>query len=73
MSDATRCGRCGYEGAFRRRYWPRILWLAPIWSVPLGFLLVGYWPFGLLAALALSAWLLWGLEARCPRCGAGQP
>ena len=73
MSGAARPGDGGHQSARRRRCGRRWLWLIPVWTVPLGFLLAGYWPFGLLAAVALSAWVLLGIEGGCPNRGARRP
>jgi hypothetical protein len=64
------CSKCGYAGHLRRHGPYRLLWLIPIWAVPAGFLVSGYWPFGLMVALLLTVWLLSGRESACPRCGA---
>ena len=38
--------------------------------VPLGFLSLGYWPFFLLPAVALTAWAWIAARSLCPACGA---
>jgi len=56
-------------GGPARAWWPRLAWLVPIWAVPIVSLVVGRWPFGLIAALALTAWVLADAPRYCARCG----
>ena len=64
----TQCSNCGYTGG------PQLeqAWLIPVavvaWIIPLSFLAVGYWPFFLLPAIAITAWALLAVRLRCPSC-----
>lgn len=64
-----RCAHCGHRGRPRLRpAW--LAWLALlVWLLPLAFLSLGYWPFFLLPAIAISAWALGAVRRHCPRCG----
>lgn len=41
-------------------YRPRVgvAWLLLLWAVPLGFLLAGYWPIGIVPMTLFTLWLL---------------
>ncbi len=72
MLSATmkRCPHCGYQGKPARES----LWLAWVaaaaWLVPLAFLTLGYWPFFLLPAIAVTAWAFIAVRPVCPACKA---
>ncbi len=69
----SQCPHCGYQGnAGYRDGW--LAWVAgAAWLVPLAFLSMGYWPFFLLPAIALTAWAFVSVKRVCPRCGACWP
>jgi hypothetical protein len=55
------CAHRGYPGEPVRE---------TVWLVPLVFLAAGYWPFFLLPAVAMTAWVWLGLRPLCPACRA---
>ena len=68
--NIKRCPHCGYQGKAVREG-GCLVWVAALaWLVPLGFLSLGYWPFFLLPAVALTAWAWIAARSLCPACGA---
>lgn len=63
-----RCQKCGYSGRPELEQGWLIAVALIAWIIPLSFLSMGFWPFFLLPAVAITAWALMGVRLRCPSC-----
>ncbi|MGR9089310.1 MAG: hypothetical protein ACU85U_01875 [Gammaproteobacteria bacterium] len=67
MPHCPRCGECA--GSRWINVGPALL-CAALWAVPVGFLMLGMYPFGLIAMIVATWWAVRRVQRVCAHCGA---
>lgn len=69
MQRSKPCPNCGLPVGTKLRHPRRLAVAIALWTVPLGFLSQGYWPFGLFPTALVTIWAILSNARVCSSCG----